>query len=56
MIVWGDQDKIVPISTANVWKAALSDARLDVIKNCGHFVDMEQPEVLARLTQDFIDG
>jgi pimeloyl-ACP methyl ester carboxylesterase len=56
MIVWGDQDKIVPISTANVWKAAHSDARLDVIKNCGHFVDMEQPEVLARLTQDFIDG
>lgn len=54
MIVWGEQDQIVPFSAANVWKSSLPNARLDVIKNCGHFVDMEQSEVLAQLTIEFI--
>jgi pimeloyl-ACP methyl ester carboxylesterase len=54
LIAWGDKDKIVPISTAKRFLAALPNARLEVIKDCGHCVDLEQPERLSRLVTPFI--
>ena len=44
LIVWGDKDRIVPLSTAKRYLAALPNAKLEVIKDCGHCVDLEQPE------------
>ncbi|MFM9942558.1 MAG: alpha/beta fold hydrolase [Hyphomicrobiaceae bacterium] len=54
MIVWGDQDKVVPVSTAAQWQTALPGAKLEIIKGCGHAVDMEQPAVLAKLMAGFL--
>ncbi len=54
LIVWGDKDKIVPVSTAKRYVAALPTAKLEVIENCGHCVDLEQPERLAGLVSTFI--
>jgi pimeloyl-ACP methyl ester carboxylesterase len=34
--------------------AALPHATLEVIRDCGHCVDLEQPERLARLVAAFI--
>ena len=50
----GEQDKIVPLSTADRYLAALPNARLEVIEDCGHCVDLEQPERLASLVTPFI--
>jgi len=54
MIVWGDKDKVVPVSTAAQWQAALPGATLEIVKDCGHAVDMERPEDLARLITGFV--
>jgi len=54
LIAWGDKDKIVPVSTAKRYQAALPNAKLEVIENCGHCVDLEQPERLAGLVSSFI--
>ena len=56
LIVWGDKDRIVPVSTAKRYLAALPNAKLEVIKDCGHCVDLEQPERLAKLVTPFIAG
>jgi pimeloyl-ACP methyl ester carboxylesterase len=56
LIVWGDKDKVVPISTANRYLAALPSAKLEVIRDCGHCVDLEQPKRLAALVTPFIAG
>ena len=32
----------------------LPDAHLEIVKACGHAVDMEQPEALAKLVTNFI--
>lgn len=56
LIVWGDNDKIVPKSAAEVFKAGLPKAKLEIVKNCGHCVDMEKPDELARLVTDFVGG
>jgi len=54
LLVWGDEDKVVPQSAAKRYAAALTQARLEIVKGCGHCVDMEQPETLAKLVTDFI--
>jgi len=54
LVVWGDDDKVVPLSAGKAYVKALPDARLEVVKACGHCVDMEQPEALASLVTNFI--
>jgi pimeloyl-ACP methyl ester carboxylesterase len=54
LIVWGDDDKVVPQSAAGVYAKALPKARLEIVKGCGHCVDMEQPDALAKLVTNFI--
>jgi pimeloyl-ACP methyl ester carboxylesterase len=54
LVVWGDDDKVVPQSAAKCYLEALPDAKLQIVKSCGHCVDMEQPEALAKLVTEFI--
>ena len=54
LVVWGDNDKIVPQSASERYLAALPNAKLEVVKASGHCVDMEQPEALAKLVTNFI--
>jgi pimeloyl-ACP methyl ester carboxylesterase len=54
LVVWGDDDKVVPQSAAKRYLEALPNARLEIVKACGHCVDMEQPEALARLVTTFV--
>lgn len=56
LIVWGDDDRIVPRSAADAWMRALPAARLEVVAACGHFVDMEKPDELARLVATFVSA
>jgi len=54
LVVWGDDDKVVPISAGHAYARALPHARFETVAACGHCVDMEQPEALARLVTDFL--
>jgi len=53
LIVWGAGDKIVPLECGEAYARALPRSRLAVVPASGHFVDMEQPEALARLIVEF---
>ena len=46
----------MPRSAGEVYKAKLPQARLEIVKNCGHCVDMEKPAELARLITTFVSG
>jgi pimeloyl-ACP methyl ester carboxylesterase len=54
LVVWGDDDKIVPRSAGELYAAALPQARFEIVRAAGHFAEMEQPEVVARLVSGFI--
>ena len=54
LIVWGDKDKVVPLATAKRYLAALPNARLEVLEDCGHCIDLERPASLADLVETFI--
>jgi pimeloyl-ACP methyl ester carboxylesterase len=54
LVVWGDHDRVVPRSAGELYAAALPRARFEIVSGAGHCVEMEQPEVLARLVGGFI--
>jgi pimeloyl-ACP methyl ester carboxylesterase len=54
LVVWGRDDRIVPLECGERYAKALPDARLAVVDGAGHFLDLEQPHALARLVADFV--
>ena len=56
LLVWGDDDRVVPISTARAYEQALPNARLELVEDCGHLVDIEQPARLAELVRAHLGG
>jgi pimeloyl-ACP methyl ester carboxylesterase len=53
LVVWGAEDRIVPISCARQYVDRLPQATLEVIAACGHCVEMERPDELAGLIKRF---
>ena len=53
LIVWGRQDRIVPVGVGEQYARALPKSRLSVVEGAGHFLEMEQPEALAKLIVPF---
>jgi pimeloyl-ACP methyl ester carboxylesterase len=56
LVVWGDDDKIMPPSNAALWRERLPDARLVMVESCGHLPHVEQPAIVARQILDFLEG
>ena len=54
LLVWGEDDKVVPLSAGRRYAKALPNAELQTVKGCGHCVDMEKPDELARLVTTFV--
>jgi len=54
LIVWGRDDRIVPLECGERYQKSLPNARLHVVDAAGHFVDMEQPDTLADLVAGFV--
>ena len=55
-IVWGREDRIVPVECGEQYRRLLPHATLTVLEKCGHLPPIEQPEVFARLVLDFLGG
>jgi pimeloyl-ACP methyl ester carboxylesterase len=56
LVVWGDDDKIMPVQFAPLWRERLPDARLVTMPACGHLPHVEKAADTARLVIDFIEG
>jgi len=54
LLVWGREDRIVPVECGELYRRALPNARLTVLEKCGHLVPIEQPDVFARLVLEFL--
>ena len=55
-IVWGDRDRLLHVSTANVMARAMPQAKLHILQGCGHSPPLEIPEEAARPMLDLMDG
>jgi len=54
LILWGDQDKILDISSVPVFEKGLKNHKTVIIKNCGHAPMIEKPQETAMQYLDFI--
>jgi 4,5:9,10-diseco-3-hydroxy-5,9,17-trioxoandrosta-1(10),2-diene-4-oate hydrolase len=56
LIVWGQQDRIVPVAHAQIAKGRMPHARLQIFDPCGHFPQRERPAEFNALVLDFLSG
>ncbi|MDJ0512418.1 MAG: alpha/beta hydrolase [Methyloceanibacter sp.] len=54
LIAWCDSDKIVPLDIGLELRRNMPTSRLEVIEQCGHMPQEEQPEATLRLIQNFL--
>jgi len=49
LVVWGEQDKLIPPRYAAKWEQLLPNAATSIVPNAGHMLPYEQPRALADL-------
>ena len=54
LVVWGREDRIVPVECGEQYRRALPNASLTVLERCGHLPPIEHPDAFARLVLDFL--
>ena len=56
LVVWGREDRVVPLECGERFAKILPRARLEVVEGAGHFVEIERPDELAKLVTGFATG
>ena len=56
LVVWGREDRVVPVICGEQYRRLLGNARLSVLERCGHLPPIEQPDAFARHVLDFLGG
>lgn len=54
LVVWGRHDRFINVKLGEVLAENLPNARLEIIEDSGHFVHMDKPEKLLRVSQEFL--
>ncbi|MGB0963265.1 MAG: alpha/beta fold hydrolase, partial [Mycobacterium sp.] len=54
MVIWGDQDRIIPVEHGYALRQARPECRLEVLPGVGHFPQVERSSDVVDLLDDFI--
>jgi pimeloyl-ACP methyl ester carboxylesterase len=54
LVVWGEQDRLVPPAHAHAYAEALPDARVVVLPGAGHYPYLEAPDAFAASVTEFV--
>jgi pimeloyl-ACP methyl ester carboxylesterase len=46
LIVWGDEDKLIPVQQAQSWRKLIPGAEVVIVKGAGHLVHLDKPETV----------
>jgi pimeloyl-ACP methyl ester carboxylesterase len=55
LIVWGDRDRVIPVSHAHLAHEAMPGSRLEICEGAGHFLPFEDAVWFNRVLLDFLD-
>ena len=53
LLIWGDSDRIIPTRHSKRANELIPGARLEIIQNCGHTVQLEAPERVTALMSNW---
>jgi pimeloyl-ACP methyl ester carboxylesterase len=54
LVVWGKQDRLVPVAYAEEFGRRIAGSRVEVVDECGHIPQLEQPERTFALVSSFL--
>jgi pimeloyl-ACP methyl ester carboxylesterase len=49
MILWGDEDKLIPVQQTELWRKFIPNADIKIYKGAGHLVHLEKPEAVEAI-------
>jgi abhydrolase domain-containing protein 6 len=55
LVIWGDKDRILHVSTTEVLKKSLPNSEIVIIKDCGHLPMLERAKETAGYYASFLD-
>jgi pimeloyl-ACP methyl ester carboxylesterase len=53
-IVWGRQDRLIPVECGELYQQAIPGSDLIVIDNCGHVPQLEKPDAFVSAAMEFL--
>ena len=53
LLLWGKEDKIVPISAGEVYKTSIKESKLITFDDCGHHPELEKPNDFVNAVKEF---
>jgi pimeloyl-ACP methyl ester carboxylesterase len=53
LIIWGEDDRVIPVEDGHKLHASILNSRLVVLKNCGHVPQEEKSDIFAELVTEF---
>jgi pimeloyl-ACP methyl ester carboxylesterase len=56
LILWGEQDRLLPASSVEDFRRHLPGAQVEVMKGCGHIPQLERPAYTRRRVREFVAG
>ena len=56
LVLWGRNDRVVDVSYAKDFAAALPDAKVELFDRAGHYPQLEQRAAVTKATLDFLRG
>ncbi|HLM61347.1 MAG TPA: alpha/beta hydrolase [Pyrinomonadaceae bacterium] len=56
LLIWGENDTVIPVHNGQCLYDAMLNSRLVVLKNCGHLPQEEKPEKFVELVSEFCRG
>ena len=54
LVVWGSEDKVIPVKHAETAAAVAPGAHVEVLGNSGHFPHKDHPERFVKIVNDFV--
>jgi pimeloyl-ACP methyl ester carboxylesterase len=54
LLVWGNEDRLVPAAHAQAFGRAVPQARVEVLEHCGHYPQLELPARMTAILGEFL--
>ncbi len=56
LVACGEEDRVCPPELSREIAMAIPGARLAIVERAGHYLTLDQPEIMARLVRDWLDA
>jgi pimeloyl-ACP methyl ester carboxylesterase len=56
LIIWGEKDKFLPLSLGEKIHRDITESKMEILSDCGHFIQEDQPERATEIIVEFLSS